>query len=154
MFLRNRMALFQGRSIALDLTAELDGVQVMSGHVTALASMQISDADFTPAADMEPVAANATRVSSGIMAGMIVSHAQPRYPAEAKQKGISGIVVLHAMIGRDGRIQSLHIISTPDASLAIATVAAVRRWVYKPYMLNGVPTEVETTINVNFTIGH
>ncbi|HEX9198826.1 MAG TPA: energy transducer TonB [Acidobacteriaceae bacterium] len=153
MFVRNRMGTFQGRSVAVDLAGESDGRKVMSAHVTALASMQIADADFTPGADMESVTAGAVRVGSGTMAGKILTQVQPVYPQIAKDNRVSGVVVMHAIIGRDGRIEMLHLVSTPDPNLAIAAIAAVRKWTYKPYTLNGVPTEVETTINVNFTFG-
>jgi protein TonB len=56
------------------------------------------------------------------------------------------------VIGRDGHILLLRVVSSPDPSLAVSAIAAVRQWNYRPYMLNGVPVEVETTINVNFTV--
>lgn len=60
---------------------------------------------------------------------------------------------MHAIIGRDGHIRSLRLISAADPSLAVSAIAAVRRWTYQPYVLNGTPTEVDTTITVNFTFG-
>jgi TonB family protein len=153
MFLRNRMGVFQGRSVVVDVTGVSDGVQIMSGHVTQLAGASPVDADFTPGADMEPVTTSATLVASGVMAGKALTQAQPVYPEKAKMNHVSGKVVMHAIVGRDGRIESLHLVSTDDPDLAIAAIAAVRKWTYKPYLLNGVPTEVETTINVNFTFG-
>jgi protein TonB len=47
----------------------------------------------------------------------------------------------------------MKLISTPDPDLAIAALAAVRQWTYKPYLLNGEPTELQTTITVNFNFG-
>lgn len=57
-----------------------------------------------------------------------------------------------ARIGRDGRIHALKVISSPDADLAIASLAAVRQWTYKPYLFNGMPVDVNTLITVNFDI--
>jgi TonB family protein len=152
MFVRNRMGLFQGRSVALDVSGITDGIEAVSGHITTLEGMLVTNMDFAPAADMEPITAHATKIGAAVMAGKALSQPPPIYPEAAKQNHVAGTVVLHAIIGVDGHILSLHIVSTPDPDLAIASVAAVRKWTYTPYLLLGVPTEVETTINVNFTI--
>jgi TonB family protein len=65
---------------------------------------------------------------------------------------VSGTVRLGAIIGSDGKIRSLKFASIPDADLGIAAVAAVRHWRYQPYLLNGVPVDVQTEITVNFEI--
>jgi protein TonB len=57
---------------------------------------------------------------------------------------------MHAIIGRDGRVHKLTLISYGDGELAMASLYAVRQWTYKPYILNGEPTEVDTTITVNY----
>jgi len=61
-------------------------------------------------------------------------------------------VVLHAIISKQGTIQQLKVVSGPPM-LTASAMDAVSRWKYKPYLLNGEPVEVETTINVNFTFG-
>jgi protein TonB len=61
--------------------------------------------------------------------------------------------VLHAIIGKDGSIQSLQLISGPK-ELAPAAWDAVKQWTYKPYLLNGEPTAVDTTIMVNFNLNN
>ena len=92
------------------------------------------------------------RVSSGVVAGLKTSGSQPTYPAIAKAAHVSGAVVLHAIINKQGAIQDLQVISGPEMLRANA-LDAVRTWRYKPYVLNGEPTEVETTVTVNFNIG-
>jgi len=62
-------------------------------------------------------------------------------------------VVLHAVIGKDGHIHDLQVLSSPASDLTSAAEDAVRQWTYRPYTLLGDPVEVETTINVNFTFG-
>jgi protein TonB len=74
------------------------------------------------------------------------------YPPIAKQAHVQGAVVLHAIIGKDGRIKNLSVISG-NAMLTQAAVDAVQNWKYKPYLLNGEPTEVDTTVTVNFSFG-
>jgi len=76
----------------------------------------------------------------------------PVYPAVAKQAHISGTVVLHCMIGKDGSVQALEYISGPPLLMKSA-MDAVRQWTYKPTLLNGEPVEVDTTVSVIFTLG-
>jgi TonB family protein len=91
------------------------------------------------------------RVSAGVMAGNLLTRVVPVYPPEAKADGISGTVVLHAIIGTDGTIQNLTVISGTPV-LATAAVDAVQQWTYKPYLLNGNPVAVDTLININFNL--
>ena len=60
-------------------------------------------------------------------------------------------MVLQALIGKDGSVQNLHVVSG-HPMLTGAAMDAVKQWLYKPYYLNGEPVEVETTINVSFTL--
>jgi protein TonB len=92
------------------------------------------------------------RVSSGVVAGMALSQPKPVYPPIAKAAHVSGAVVLHALISKTGSIQNLQVVSGPEM-LRAAALDAVRNWKYKPYVLNGEATEVETTITVNFNFG-
>jgi protein TonB len=87
-----------------------------------------------------------------VVSGNILEKTQPVYPPIAKQAHVQGTVVLHAVIGKDGRIKNLNVISG-NAMLTQAAVDAVQNWRYKPYLLNGEPTEVDTTVTVNFSFG-
>jgi protein TonB len=91
------------------------------------------------------------RVSQGVSQGLLVHKVQPQYPPLARQARIQGVVVLQALIGKDGTITNLHVVSG-HPMLTTAALEAVKEWRYKPYYLNGEPVEVETTINVNFTL--
>ena len=91
------------------------------------------------------------RVSQGVSQGLIVRRVQPNYPPLARQARISGKVVLQAMISKDGNIENLQLISG-HPMLAPAAIEAVKQWKYKPYLLNGEPVEVETQVEVNFTL--
>jgi protein TonB len=64
---------------------------------------------------------------------------------------VSGTVVLKATISATGHIKNLEVVSGPSL-LQQAALDAVRQWVYRPYLLNGQPVEVMTTINVVFTL--
>src|SRR5580698_3053500 len=91
------------------------------------------------------------RVSQGVLQGMIVSRVQPRYPKDAKKQRIQGPVVMQAIIGTNGDVIDLRLVSGHPL-LAPAAMDAVKQWKYRPYMLNGTPIEVETTITFNFTL--
>lgn len=97
-------------------------------------------------------AAPATQhVSSGVMQGMLINKVVPVYPAVAQAIRASGTVILQATISRTGAIENLRVIEGPPL-LRQAAVDAVKQWRYRPYMLNGQPVEVETTVNVQFTL--
>jgi protein TonB len=74
---------------------------------------------------------------------------RPSYPQTASVAGIRGMVVLHAIIAKDGTVQNLEVV-TGHPLLAKAALDAVRQWRYRPYLLNGDAVEVDTTITVNF----
>lgn len=107
----------------------------------------------TPIASGHQQSNGPVRIAGGVAAGQIISKVNPVYPAEAKEQGIQGAVVLHAIIDRDGTIKELAIVSGPE-QLQASAIEAVRQWVYKPYLLNGEPVEVETTITVNYSLGN
>jgi protein TonB len=91
------------------------------------------------------------RVSQGVTKGMIVYRIEPTYPPLARQARIQGVVVLTAMIDTDGNIQNLRLVSG-HPMLAPAAIDAVKHWRYKPFLLNGQPLEVETTVTVRFQL--
>lgn len=91
------------------------------------------------------------RISGGVMAGQLVTKTTPVYPPIARAAHVGGTVVLHAIISKSGAIQDLKVESGPPM-LQGAALDAVRQWRYKPYLLNGEPTEVDTTITVNFNL--
>lgn len=81
----------------------------------------------------------------------IVSKVNPVYPVEAKKAGIQGTVVLTAIIGKDGTVERLSVESGPK-ELQQSALDAVHQWRYEPFLLNGDPIEVETTINVVYQL--
>jgi protein TonB len=91
-------------------------------------------------------------ISAGVAVGMLIQKTQPVYPPIAKAARVSGTVVLQATISKSGMIEGLRVVSGP-AMLQQAAMDAVKTWRYKPYLLNNEPVEVETTVNVIFTLG-
>ncbi|HVH72267.1 MAG TPA: energy transducer TonB, partial [Candidatus Dormibacteraeota bacterium] len=91
------------------------------------------------------------RVGGNVQAARIVNRVQPVYPPLARQTRISGTVRLHAIISKDGTIQQLEVMSGHPL-LQQAALDAVRQWRYQPTLLNGEPVEVDTTIDVIFSL--
>jgi periplasmic protein TonB len=97
------------------------------------------------AAAPEPKPAKISQVSPGVL----ISRVNPQYPPAARAARVQGAVVMHAVIGTDGTIQQLRVISG-NPLLVNAAMAAVKQWRYRPYLLGGTPVEGETDITVNF----
>jgi protein TonB len=91
------------------------------------------------------------RRQSVVMEGNLVHRVEPQYPMTAKQLHIQGVVILKAVISREGRIEQAETVQGQDL-LSRAALAAVRQWKYRPYYLNGEPVEVETKITVSFVL--
>jgi periplasmic protein TonB len=89
--------------------------------------------------------------TSHMMEGNLIYRVQPEYPALARQVRVQGLVVLRAMISRDGAIENLQVLSGHPLLIPSA-LNAVRQWRYRPYVLNGEPVEVETEVKVNFIL--
>ena len=105
----------------------------------------------TPVAVPKIATPQRVRVSSGVVSGLLVRKVNPVYPPLARQARIQGVVILQAQISKDGNIENLQLISG-HPMLAPAAIDAVKQWKYRPYLLNGEPVEVETQVQVNFTL--
>jgi len=115
--------------------------------------------DVSTAPDLTQPSATVQTASSageGVKMSSDTSHVlahpvRPSYPLLARKMRVEGAVVLQALIGAQGTIQDLKVLSGP-AILASAAQEAVRQWRFKPYLQNGAPVETEAKITVNFTI--
>lgn len=99
----------------------------------------------------KPVTPQRIKVGGNVQSAKLVRQPHPNYPALAKQARISGVVKLSAVISKDGTIKELQVISGHPL-LVPAALEAVKQWVYQPTLLNGEPVEVQTQIDVNFTL--
>lgn len=91
------------------------------------------------------------RVSQGVVSGLKIREVKPVYPPIAKTARVQGNVVLQAEISKEGTIQNLRVLSGPPLLIQSA-LDAVKQWRYRPYVLNGEPVEVETTVTVMFSL--
>ena len=91
------------------------------------------------------------RIGGIVQSARLIRQLKPVYPQPAKQVRIQGVVRLHALISRDGTIEDLKVVSGHPL-LFPSALEAVKQWAYQPTLLNGEPVEVETDIDVNFTL--
>jgi periplasmic protein TonB len=108
----------------------------------------------TGAAPLPPPPAatpNRIKVGGDVQSASLVKQVTPEYPGIAKSAHVSGTVTLHAIISKDGSIEKLEYVSGPPLLMASA-MSAVKEWRYRPTMLNGQPVEVDTTVQVVFSL--
>lgn len=150
---RNTLGTFQQRTVSIDTFVTDVERTVMTAQISSLTGFAPDATTFAPTADMSKPDTIMTMVGSRIEAGLKLSGPMPTYPRSAREDHIMGSVVLSAVIGADGHIHQLEVEVSPDSALSLSARNAVQQWVYRPYLLNGVPTEVKTTITVNFNFG-
>ena len=91
------------------------------------------------------------RVGGNVQQANLISSVAPVYPAEAKRNRIQGRVTLEILVGKDGHVSQVTVVSGPT-ELVQAASDAVLQWVYRGTLLNGEPVSVLTTVDVNFTL--
>ncbi|MGH9404522.1 MAG: energy transducer TonB [Terriglobia bacterium] len=99
----------------------------------------------------EPIPAPRIRVGGSVEAARAIYRPMPAYPALARIARVEGLVRLEAVIGKDGAIENLRVVSGHPLLIA-AALNAVKQWRYEPTLLDGAPVEVVTEIDVNFTL--
>lgn len=92
------------------------------------------------------------RVSGNVQAAKLLKKVNPLYPPEAKQARVQGVVRMRAVIGKEGDILGLTLLMSPSPELARSAMEAVNQWKWQPTLLNGQPVEIQTDIDVNYTL--
>lgn len=142
-----RIPISTGRHILL---AACCSILALATCTSALA-LRTDIAQDTPAATSAPQ--GPLSVSPGVIAGNKISGDNPKYPPQARKKKIQGTVVLSATISKEGEIKDLHVTKSPSKLLSDSAMKAVRTWRYRPYLLNGNPVEIQTTVDVVYNLG-
>src|SRR6184192_1258284 len=143
-----QIALEPGRALALTAKLEM-GVLTETVDVQAEGSAKAPPSTET-AKNQKPMR---IRIGGNLEAAKVLTKVQPVYPESAKAAGSQGTVVLHAVVGMDGKPLFLQVLNSQiDPELARAAVEAVSQWRYQPTLLNDEPVEVDTTITVHFTL--
>jgi len=92
------------------------------------------------------------RVSGNIQAAKLLSKVNPVYPKEAKAAGVQGTVRMQMVVSKEGNVMGLTLLTSPSAELARSAMEAVTQWKYSPTLLNGDPIEIQTIVDVNYTL--
>jgi TonB family protein len=147
-----RPTLLNGEPVEVDTTISV--VYTLGGKT--LKDVMESASSQPPSDTSQPDASAPTsgriHVDADVTSAMLVHQVSPVYPPLAKTAHISGTVVLHALIAKDGTIEQLQVVSGPPLLLRSA-MDAVQQWVYRPTLVNGDPVRVDTTISVVYTLG-
>ena len=149
----DRIAKMQGHYIAREISIYEGKRKILTGHVEEIAGVAPNDPALVPPPDVSSSSATEkVQLVSGVTTGMLLKKQVPIYPQDAKDARVSGKVVLQATIGRDGGVHELHVVDAPWPSLVASALWSVSHWQYKPYIVNGEAVEVETQINVIYTL--
>ena len=119
--------------------------------VLALATCTSALALRMEVADSSSQSPETKKMDPKAAAGNLITKVPPVYPVDAKKAGIAGKVLLDAVIGKDGSVEQLRVVSGP-AELQQSALDAVKQWKYKPFLLNGDPIEVKTNITIVYTL--
>jgi TonB family protein len=137
----------------------LESGRDFSQSITLQIGAIMEEVEVVPNGTTKPLPSGATgkpsriRVGGDIEAPHRITKVQPIYPESARSAGVSGTVILHAIISMEGKPLSLRVMNSQiDPDLARSAVEAVSQWRYSPTLLNGEPIEVDTTIMVNFSL--
>lgn len=115
-----------------------------AGNGAALPSLMMSGKAPTPVLQ-------SLHVSQGVSRGLLMKEVPPAYPATALHMRVEGAVELMATINKNGDISAVKVLSG-DPQLSHAAAEAVKKWKYKPYLLNGEPVEIQTQVTVKFKL--
>ncbi len=148
----NQITKAQDRFLARNISFLEAKRLIMTAHVAEISGVSPANPAFTPDSNAIELRMEKMSVSAGVAVGHLIKKEFPVYPQDAKDARVSGTVVLEATIGCDGAVHDLRVVSAPWPSLAASALWSVSHWEYRPYLLNGQPVEVETTINVIYSL--
>jgi TonB family protein len=151
--LYQHISLVHGHYLAHDIQYFLLGKPWLSIHIDTLESLNLSTApSWEVPTGLLPVERRDNAWAGVVEQGHLNNKVVPKYPVAAKAARVQGTVLLGATIRKDGHIGELEVLAGPP-QLQQPALDAVRQWVYSPYLLDGEPVEVDTEINVVFSLG-
>jgi TonB family protein len=148
----DKQSIFNGRFVAREFVLLFVGQPVLSVHINAIEPIETTDAAFATVPVAAVLATGPEAVWSHESGGRVVKRVFPVYPPYARQHGITGAVLLTATITTDGSLRNIQVWGGPEP-FRTAAVDAVSQWRYSPPLSGGKPVEVETVINIMFTLG-
>jgi TonB family protein len=149
----NNILTFQGHFLARDIRVLNAGKPRLVLHIDGIEEAPtVSDSDLMPPREAVRIPSGKVVMPEQTMTACLLRQVSPHYPEIAKAGRITGAVVLQITIGKDGRVTNAQAISGPN-ELRKASVDAVLKWEYRPFLIAGEPTEVETSVPITFTLG-
>jgi len=143
---------FQGRWVPSDIEIWNQGVLVLTAHLESIDTLKEADkVEFKIPNDAAFQSKTINSSPGKFHYGVSIKKVAPFYPRSAYESGIEGTVVLQGVISKEGRIKDLIAVSGPQI-LQQAAIDAVKQWEYEPWILDGAPIEVETTLKIPFTL--
>ena len=150
----NNVVRVQGMYLARQLSILDNKRKVLTATVDAIDALGPKPPALAPSSQAVVVdEAQHVAVKADVMQAQLTRQVRPYYPIDASSRSTQGTVVLKAVIGPDGRVREMHAADAPSDSLKDAAIWAVSQWEYQPYLVNGEPVTVDTTIDVSFHIG-
>jgi TonB family protein len=152
----NDIVTMRDKYLVRNLVFAFGGRTIMSATVKEITDLSPSDPALVPAVTAKAVAYELLATWAPQMvrdSGTLAKKVLPIYPPKAKELGKSGTVLLQARIGIDGKISNEQVVVGVSPLLNDSALTAVSQWVYKPYLVNGQPVEIETLIRVFYSLG-
>jgi len=125
---------------ALEVGEATEVVTVMGGKTSA------------PRVQAKAAAPQRIPIGGNVQMMRLLSQVKPVYPAELQQQGITASVVMRGIVSKTGQLTSLRVMNSADPLFAKAAMEAAQQWQYQPALLNGMPIEILTTIQINFEL--
>jgi hypothetical protein len=152
----NNFSKVEGKYLAHEVYFRENSRNILGAKIDAIDPLNPTDPALVPPREARHVSVGRVQLGADIAEGLLVKKVAPTYAPDAKDAHSQGKVVFQALIGIDGRIRDLQLLSAPSAqpdkmaSLVNSAFWSVSQWQYKPYVRNGEPVEVETTVEVSY----
>jgi TonB family protein len=140
----------QGKSMPREVYVIEHSHQILEAKAEPVDMITASDPALTLPPGAEQVNSGGAQVRDSVEKLLLIKKVAPVYPEDAKAANIQGKVVLQTVIGTDGTVQDIRLLSAPSPSLALSAFHSVSQWRYKPSQIDGKPVIVETTVEVDF----
>lgn len=147
----DKLTRMQNRILAREITITDGRHKLLAFDVDMTDELPVENAVLIPPLDAAPIAMEAG--ASSPSQGLLMKKVFPAYPPAARASHVSGVVILDTMIGKDGRVRDIRVLETPSPLLTSASKDAVTQWQYAPFIVDGQPQEVNTIIDVVFSLG-
>lgn len=149
---RAQLGLFQNHEVATTLRMYRETTVLSESKIVKLETFQPTDSMFDVLPEMQPLI-EPIELEPTTLPGLMLGDRAPVYPQAEKDRRATARLVFNAVIGKDGHVVSLEPAGNFERDFVDSSREAIRYWLYRPFLINGVPVEVKTQINVNFSMG-